>query len=161
MGATVYRSRVAFKDDSAQTLVICCSSNAYLPYTEEFIASHLHLSPGSFDLLAVPGGAQLLLATEYLPKFAWVGQRWLKFFAERQQIRRIVVIAHDDCAWYATEHAVPAFLHSVVGVPHGDRQRTDLGRVAAALRELHPAATVEAYFAAKGSDGAVEFSREA
>jgi hypothetical protein len=161
MGATVYRSRAAFKDESAQTLVICCSSNAYLPYTEEFIASHLALPPGSFDLLAVPGGAQLLLATEYLPKFAWVGQRWLKFFAERQQIRRIVVVAHADCAWYATEHAVPAFLHSLAGVPHAERQRDDLARIAASLRALHPTATVEAYFAAKGVDGAVEFTKEA
>jgi hypothetical protein len=161
MAGTVYRSRAAFKDESAQTLVICCSSNAYLPFTQEFIAAQLALPPGSFDLLAVPGGAQFLLASEYLPKFAWVGQRWLKFFAERQQIRRIVVIAHDDCAWYATEHAVPAFLHSIVGVPAHDRQRDDLGRIAAALRALHPAAAVEAYFAAKSSDGGVEFTREA
>jgi hypothetical protein len=160
MSQTVYHSRGAFNDESANTLVICCSSNAYLPFAQELVTSHLGLAPGSFDLLAVPGGAQFLLATEYLPKFAWVGQRWVKFFAERQQIRRIVVIAHDDCAWYATEHAVPAFLHSVVGVPAHDRQRDDLAKIVAAIRELHPAAAVEAYFAARAGDGAVEFTRE-
>ncbi len=160
MSQVVFRSHGAFTDNSANTLVICCSSNAYLPYTEELIGAHLGLAPGSFDLLAVPGGAQFLLAAEYLPKFAWVGQRWLRFFADRQQIRRIVVIAHDDCAWYATEHAVPAFLHSLVGVPARDRQRDDLAKIVAAIRELHPAAMVEAYFAARTGDGMVEFTRE-
>ena len=160
MGATVYRSRAALSGTGGDTLVICCSSNIYLPATEEFLAGHLGLSPGAFYLLAVPGGAQLLLAGEYLPKFAWVGQRWLRFFAERQQSRRIVVIAHDECLWYATEHAVPAFLHSVLGIPSHDRARADLARIAAAIREVHPAAAVEAYFAAKAADGTVEFTRE-
>jgi hypothetical protein len=160
MGTIVHRSRGEFTDSSAGTLVICCSSNAYLPYTQELLGQ-LGLAPGSFDLLAIPGGAQLLLATEYLPKFAWVGQRWLKFFAERQQIRRVILVAHEDCAWYATEHAVPPFLHALAGVPAHDRQRDDLARIAAAIRTLHPGAAVEAYFAAKSSDGHVEFSREA
>lgn len=160
MGAAVYRCKGPFADPSADTLVICCSSNAYFPFTQEFLAVHLSLAPGTFDLLAVPGGAQLLLATEYLPKFAWVGHRWLKFFTERSHVRRIVVVAHDDCGWYKAEHAVPAFLHTLAGAAAGSRQREDLARIVAALRSALPMIAVEAYFAAKGSDGHVEFTRE-
>jgi hypothetical protein len=56
---------------------------------------------------------------------------------------------------------VPAFLHTVLGTSAEKREREDLARIVATLREIQPAATIEAYFAAKGGDGAVEFTREA
>ena len=161
MSLTVYRAHATVRRAPAETLVICCSASQYLPATLEFVHTHLGLAEGEFFLFAVPGGAQLVLAGEYLPKFAWVGQRWMKFFSERLPIRRIVAIGHDECVWYATSHAVPAFLHAVMGTTTEKREREDLARIAATLHELHPEATVEAYFAAKGSDGSVEFTREA
>jgi len=161
MSQTVYRAHAAVRPTSAETLVICCSASEYLPATLEFVHTHLALAEGEYSLLVVPGGAQLVLASEYLPKFAWVGQRWMKFFAERLPIHRIVAIGHDECVWYATSHAVPAFLHTVLGTSAEKREREDLARIVATLRELQPAAAIEAYFAAKASDGAVEFTREA
>ena len=74
MSQTVYRSSAAFAETPARTLVICCSASAWMPYTREFLAGGLSLTEGSYDLLAVPGGGQLLLLGEYLPKFAWAGQ---------------------------------------------------------------------------------------
>jgi hypothetical protein len=161
MSQTVYRTHATVRPAPAETLVICCSASQYLPATLEFVNTHLGLAQGEYFLLAAPGGAQLVLASEYLPKFAWVGQRWMKFFSERLPIRRIVAIGHDECVWYATSHAVPAFLHAVMGAAPEKRERDDMGRIASALRELHPGAAVEAYFAGKGRDGAVEFTREA
>ena len=161
MSLTVYRAHATVRSAPAETLVICCSASQYQPATLEFLHAHLGLAEGEYFVFAVPGGAQLVLAGEYLPKFAWVGQRWMKFFSERLPIRRIVVIGHDECVWYATSHAVPAFLHTVMGTTAEKREREDLARIAATLHELHPGAAVEAYFAAKGSDGTVEFTREA
>jgi hypothetical protein len=161
MSQTVYRAHAAVAAGQAATLVVCCSASPYLPATLEFVRAHLGLAEGEFFLFAVPGGAQLVLASEYLPKFAWVGQRWMKFFSERLAIRRIVAIGHDECVWYATSHAVPAFLHAVIGTSVEKREREDLARIATVLRELHPGAAVEAYFAAKESDGSVGFTREA
>ena len=160
MSQAVYRAHATVPAAQAETLVVCCSASPYLPATLEFVHAHLALAEGEYFLFAVPGGAQLVLASEYLPKFAWVGQRWMKFFSERLPVRRIVAIGHDECVWYATGHAVPAFLHAVMGTTAEKRERADLVRIAATLRDLHPAATVEAYFAARGSDGAVEFTRE-
>ncbi len=161
MSQAVFRAHATVRPAPAETLVVCCSSSQYLPATLEFVHTHLGLAEGEFFLLAVPGGAQLVLASEYLPKFAWVGQRWMKYFAERLPIRRIVAIGHDECVWYATSHAVPAFLHGVLGVDDEKRERRDMTRIASALRELHPGAAVEAYFAARAADGSVEISREA
>ena len=50
---------------------------------------------------------------------------------------------------------------AVLGVDDEKRERRDMTRIAAALRELHPGAAVEAYFAAKAVGNAVEFTREA
>jgi len=161
MSQTVYRAREAVRPAAADTLVVCCSASQYLPATRELLHDHLGLAEGDYFLFAVPGGAQLVLAGEYLPKFAWVGQRWMKFFAERLAVRRIVAVGHDECVWYATSHAVPAFLHAMLGGAGEKRERTDLARIAAVLREIHPGASVEAYFAARGAGGAVEFTREA
>ena len=161
MSQTVYRTPATAPAGEAETLVVCCSSGSYLPATQRFLHEHLGLAAGGYFLLAVPGGAQLVLASEYLPKFAWVGQRWVKFFAERLPVRRVVAVGHDQCAWYAASHTVPAFLHAALGVAAERREQHDMDRIAATLRELLPGTAVEAYFAARAGDGSVEFSREA
>jgi len=127
----------------------------------EFVHQHLGLAEGSYFLLAVPGGAQFLVAGEHLPKFAWAGQRWMTFFGEKLAVRRVVVIGHDECVWYAAAKAVPAFLHGVLGTAGARSERDDLARIVAVLRRLLPTAAVEAYFAAKQTDDTVEFAREA
>jgi hypothetical protein len=73
MSEILYTSQAPFVEPESAVLVISCSSNAFLPYTQEFLEKHLGLGPGAYDLLAVPGGPQFLLLTEYLPKFAWGG----------------------------------------------------------------------------------------
>ena len=114
---------------------------------------------GSFDALLVPGGAQFLLLSDYLPKFAWVGRKWISFLVERHRLSRVIVVAHDDCAWYAEERLLPAFLlrfgHDTL--PAAERQRRDLGEIAGLLRNLLPSTSVETWFAAKGADGILTF----
>lgn len=162
MSGSVYRSQTPFVEKESTVLVIACTSNVFLPYTREFLEKHLGLSEGSYDLLAVPGGGQFLLLTEYLPKFAWVGHRWVKFLVERHRLRRVIVMAHQDCAWYSEERLVPAFLQKFgVGKSLKERQREDLREIAHALRQLSLPITVEAYYAEKSADGFVQFTKEA
>jgi hypothetical protein len=159
MADPIYTSQTPFVEHESTVLVIACSSNAFLPYTQEFLEKQLGLGPGRYDLLAVPGGPQFLLLTEYLPKFAWVGHRWVKFLVERHRLKRVIVISHEDCAWYSEERLVPAFLQKFgVGKSLKERQREDLKEIVAALRNL--ALPVEAYYAEKGADGFVQFQRE-
>jgi len=161
MPQVAYTSQGEFVERESAVLVIACSSNAFLPYTQEFLEQQLGLGPGEYDLLAVPGGPQFLLLTEYLPKFAWVGQRWVKFLVERHSLKRVIAIAHEDCAWYSEARFVPQFLQKFgVGRSLKERQREDLREIVQALRALGLPITIEAYYAEKSPDGRVRFVRE-
>jgi hypothetical protein len=163
MAQAEYTSRKPLEDPGSNVLVVACSGHEFQPYLREFLAEHLKLPEGTYNLLAVPGGPHFMALSEYLPKFAWAGQRWVGFAVDKLQVRRIILVAHDGCAWYADERFVPALLRAL---GHGERplrdhQRDDLARAAASLRASLPVVAVEAYFAAKESDGRLAFHRVA
>ena len=93
----VFRSAFAPREQS-DALVIHCSDPRFQKHFHEFLRGHLELD--TYGLVAVPGGAQFLAAIDYLPKFSWVGWRWLKFLIDRTRARRVILIVHDDCLWY-------------------------------------------------------------
>ncbi len=163
MSEVIYTSQGPFEDKDSSVLVVACSSHDTLPYLREFLEKCLKLPDGTYNLLAVPGGPQFMVLSEYLPKFGWVGQKWLGFAIDKLKVRRIVLIAHEGCSWYADERFVPALLHKL---GHGDRtpkerQRDDLKDVVASLRSSVPTASAEAYFIEKSADGHLAFTREA
>jgi hypothetical protein len=163
MSQPLYTAQKPFEDKGSSVLVVACGGYAYLPFLREFLEQHLKLTEGSYNLIAVPGGPQFLALSEYLPKFAWVGQRWMTFAIEKLQVRRIVLVSHEACVWYGDERFVPALLHAL---GHGertmkDRQLDDLKHVVASLRSSVPLASVEAYYIDKGGDGHLTMSREA
>jgi len=166
MASVVYTSQAPLVDRGSATLVITCSSNAFAPVTREFLERHLELPEGTYDHLALPGGPQFLLLTEYLPKFAWAGHRWVKFLVEKHRLKRVVLVTHEDCAWHDDERMIPALLHRLHGEPAGgsdgrERQVAELRRMAGALHDLLPAIGLDAYFAGTNATGAVEFLRVA
>ena len=163
MSDCVYVSEQPFEDKGSTVLVVACSGHATLPYVREFLDRHLKLPDGTYNLLAVPGGAQFVVLSEYLPKFAWVGQKWLGFAVEKLKVRRIILIAHEGCSWYGDERFVPALLHRL---GHGDvamkdHPRSDLKGISATLRASMPMAAVEAYFIEKSPGGHLSFTLEA
>ncbi len=160
---TVYFSQAPFEDKGSTVLVVACSSHDTLPYIREFLERHLKLPEGGYNLLAVPGGPQFMALSEYLPKFAWAGRKWLAFAVEKLNVRRIILVSHEGCSWYADERFVPVLLHKFV---HGDkstkeRQRDDLKEAVGSLHASLPAVSAEAYFAEKAADGRLAFTREA
>ena len=166
MAELVYKSAAALVDRESATLVITCSSNTYAPYVHEFLEKSLELPEGTYDHLALPGGPQFLLLTEYLPKFAWAGQRWVRFLVEKNRLRRAVLVSHEDCAWHNDERMIPAFLHRLAAGAPGtasasDRQLAELRTMAQALHALLPSIAIEAYVAGKEPDGSVGFRRAA
>ena len=162
MSEPLYVAAAPLGAATSPVLVVACSKHAYLPATREFLERRLELVEGRYHLLAVPGGPQLLVVSEHLPKFGWVGGRWLRFAGERLGVTRVILVAHEGCLWYEDERFVPALLHRLRhGGSAADHQREDLRRAAAALHELAAPFATEAYFIARAADGRLAFHREA
>ncbi|MFN0166337.1 MAG: hypothetical protein ACKV22_07880 [Bryobacteraceae bacterium] len=128
----------------AEALVIHCSDPRYQAHFQEFL--HRHLGLDTYELIAIPGGPQVLTLADYLPKFAWAGWHWVKFLMDVAKPQRVILIAHESCRWYRDGRF---WQHT------GDlrkRQVGDLATVAAGIRERYDSLPIECYFASH--DGA-------
>lgn len=129
------------KRGRTEILVIHCGDYRFQQAFYEFLNGALNLN-GSYDLMVIPGGPLSLTLFEYLPKFSWVSWKWLRFFVEKHGIRRLILIQHQDCAWYQT---MPVHLHASSELRQ--RQEQDLGRVKTTMKKDFPNLTVELYYA--------------
>jgi hypothetical protein len=129
-----------------------CSDRRYRAASEEFVTQHLRIA--SYDLVAVPGGAYVISFADALPKQLKVGMRMLRFLVKNHEPRRIVLIAHQDCARYMEGFA--SFLRRP-GFKLEDKQRHDLAAAAKDLTEAFPGLAIETYFARHAGGEAVEF----
>jgi len=119
-----YELTSQIKRSETSVLVIHCGDYRFQTAFQEFLNEGLALA-GDYDLLVIPGGPLSLTLLDYLPKFSWTSWKWLRFFIERHGIRRVVLIQHQDCAWYKT---MPLHLHAP-SAELRDRQEQDLSRV--------------------------------
>ena len=124
-----------------ETLVVACSDHRFQAGLYEFLNLKLNLEE-NYDLLVIPGGPQCLTLAEYLPKFSWAGWKWFKFLVEAHELKRMILIAHQDCGWYKE---LPFHLHS--SSDPRKRQEEDLQRVRQALTKDFPELQVECYYA--------------
>jgi hypothetical protein len=131
-------------------LVFHCSDPRYQAGFHDFLRNELGLE--RYALVAVPGGPQFLTLSEFLPKFAWTGWRWVKFLGNLGNARRVVLIAHEDCRWY---------MEGLFGASPGnlrEKQLKDLQHAAAGLRERFPNIAPELYYA-RMDDGKAVFEK--
>ncbi len=127
--------------DGTDVLVVHCSDHRIQARIYEFLNKGLNLEE-NYDLLVVPGGPQCLALVEYLPKFAWAARRWLNFLKDAHELRRMILIAHQDCGWYKE---LPFHLHN--SSEPRLRQEEDLPRVRQTLSQEFPELRVELYYA--------------
>ena len=135
----IYRTAALESKDESVDLVVHCSDPRYQPHFEEFLNKGLGLR--QYGLIAVPGGAQFLTLADYLPKYSWVGWRWMKFMMNLSQPRRLILIAHEDCRWYLD----PRFAHEPTRIQQ--RQIADLEQVRRNFAERFGACSVDLYYA--------------
>ena len=133
----------------AGVIVVHCSDPRYQWHFHEFLRNGLGVR--QYGLVAVPGGPQLLARLEFLPKFSWVGWRWLKFLVDLTKPERVILINHEDCRWYFS------LLHANDPVRVRSRQLEDLRVVQREFSERF-GARIEAYYA-RIEDGAAAFER--
>ena len=143
-----YAARLAFDDRRIGAAAIYCSDGRFGEQMDEFLQEGLAVP--RYDRLAVPGGAACLAGhtSAYHEKGAL--ERQLNFLIREHGLRRIILIAHDGCAFY---REVQLGLRTLE-----QQQASDLEKAAMFIRTSNPSVEVETYFARK-SDGRVEFER--
>ena len=146
----IYRTALPAAKSEAGILVVHCSDPRYQPHFQDFLHNGLGLE--RYALIAVPGGPQFLTLSEYLPKFSWVGWRWVKFMMGLTQPERVILIAHDDCRWYLDLR----FWSQVATLR--ERQLNDLRQVQRELADRFAGAKIELYYA-RLEDGKAAFER--
>jgi hypothetical protein len=129
------------REPVTDVLAVHCSDYRFQAGYQEFLNNKLNLD-GNYDLLAIPGGPQCLTLTEYLPKFSWSSLKWFRFLVDAHSVKRLILIQHQDCAWYRT---MPLHLHS--SPEPRLRQEEDLRRARAALAKERPQLGIELYYA--------------
>jgi hypothetical protein len=145
----VYRTSPHGVPTDSGVIVVHCSDPRYQWHFHEFLRNGLGVR--EYGLVAVPGGPQLLARLEFLPKFSWVGWRWLKFLLDLTKPERVIVINHDDCRWYFSLLRTPA--PEVVRA----RQLADLRAIQRELSDRFKG-QIEAYYA-RIENGVATFER--
>jgi hypothetical protein len=139
-GASVYESREAWDPERPDTVIITCVDGRWYHHFQEFAREHLRAGART-DFVAVPGGIEPLTLADLVPKDFNFFRRRLDSLVEAHGTRRIVAIAHQDCAWYRARRLGP------LTVDITERQIADLHRAKARLSEMFPNIVVETYFA--------------
>jgi hypothetical protein len=138
--SSVYTSSLAWDPARPRTTIITCVDGRWYHHFQEFARAHLGAGDRT-DFVAVPGGIEPLTLLDLVPKDFNFFRRRLEGLVESHGTRRIVAIAHQDCAWYKSRQLGP------IKIDMRDRQISDLRRAAARLRRMFPGMTVETYYA--------------
>ncbi len=128
----------------SEALVIHCADPRFQDAFRRFVTEELKIA--TYTLVVAGGGAQALGAQESYPEnFATMWDQ-VKFFIQVSNLRRVVVINHEDCLWYRRMHGH----ESAVDLP--SRQRHDLCRVADMIRQEFEGIEVRSFWAALEGD---------
>jgi hypothetical protein len=138
--ATIYESPTPWNPERPDTVIISCVDGRWRSQIQDFTVNVLKADLHA-DFLAVPGGIEPLTLFDLVPKDFNFFKRRLEALIEAHGTKRIVAIAHQDCAWYRDRKLFGFKLDL------RERQVTDLRRVAGRLRESFPDLKVETYFA--------------
>lgn len=140
----VFRSTIAYERARIHAAAIYCSDGRMGEQFDDFLQSGLKLP--RYDRVALPGGPACLADHQQAHVQAQGVVDELKFLIEVHGLKRIVLLAHEGCAFYSARLGLK------------DRrlelsQQADLIRAAAFVRRITEIDAVEAYFARLSEDG--------
>jgi hypothetical protein len=144
-----YQCKSAVQLAETDVLAVYCSDHRLQAGIREFLDENLNLR-ANYDSVVVPGGPQCLVEVGALPKFAWVSRKWSRVLIQLHSLKRMILIAHQDCGWYRW---LDDYQPSRTPVRHG--QEEDLRAAAKALSQLAPDLAVELFYAGWDASGAM------
>lgn len=135
-----YTSSLPWNPQRPDTVIITCVDGRWYSHFQEFARVQLKAGPQT-DFVCVPGGIEPLTLIDLVPKDFNFFRRRLQALIDAHGTRRIVAVAHQDCAWYRERKIGP------FKIDMRERQIRDLRRAAARLREMFTGVVVETYYA--------------
>lgn len=145
-----YESRIQYNPERIHAAAVYCSDGRVGDHFDDFLQNGLQLP--RYDRLALPGGpASLAGHTEaHVAEQGVVDE--LKFLVDVHQLERIVLIAHEGCAFYASRLQLPEpFLEQ--------QQHIDLLKAKQFVRRITGLEHIEAYFARRHGAEKVTFEQ--
>jgi len=143
-----FPSSQPFDENRIHAAAIYCSDGRYGEQFDDFLHNGLKLP--RYDRLAVPGGAACLAGhfLAYRQEEGLLDQ--LRFLIQSHGLEKLVLIAHQGCAYYTDLlHVPPEQLEY--------RQREDIHAAADRIRSLARNLVIGTFFARKHADGTIRF----
>jgi hypothetical protein len=133
-----YESRLAYEVSRIHAAAIYCSDGRLGEHFDDFLQHALSLP--RYDRVTLPGGPGVLAGHPQatLEQQGVVDE--LKFLVEVHKLKRVVLIAHQGCAYYTTRLELKEPRLELV-------QRADLVRAAAFVHRVTGLDSIDAYFA--------------
>jgi hypothetical protein len=145
--AMTYQSPVRYDSSRTHAAALYCSDGRLGEHFDEFL--QVGLSLPRYDRLCLPGGPACLAGhpQAHLEEQGVLDE--LKFLVEVHKLKRVVLISHQGCAFYASRLDLKEPRLELV-------QRADLVRAAAFVHRVTGLDAIEAYHA-RLSEGKVSF----
>ena len=134
----MFDSKTPYDPQRIHAAAIYCSDGRVGEHFDDFVINGLKLP--RYDRLALPGGPATLAdhKTTKLEQAAVADE--LKFLVEVHRLERVVLIQHQNCAFYTSRLGLSGFEVE-------SRQRDDLVEAAEFVRRITGVERVESYFA--------------
>lgn len=142
-----YESRLPYDRNRIRAGAIYCSDGRVGEHFDDFLQNGLGLP--RYDRIALPGGPACLAGhpQAHLEEQGVVDE--LRFLVQVHELRRIVLIAHEGCAFYSSRLELKDRRLELV-------QRADLVRAAAYIHRVTEIDVVDAFFA-RLLEGRIQF----
>ena len=138
-----YESPFPYEPSRIRAAAIYCSDGRLGVHFDDFLFNCLQLP--RYDRLVLPGGAACLVGHFRTYREGDMLMEHLSFLVEYHDLRRVVIMAHENCAYY-TERLRSRSLN----LPQ--LQRNDLRDAAQRISERYPHLRIDAYFAQPNDD---------
>ncbi len=144
-----YQSDIGYERSRIHAAAIYCSDGRVGEHFDDFLQVGLKLP--RYDRVALPGGPACLAGhpQAHLEEQGVVDE--LQFLVQFHKLTRIVLIAHQGCAFYASRLELKEPRLELV-------QRADLVRATAFVHRVTGLDSIEAYFA-RLAEGSIRFER--
>lgn len=143
-----YESSVRFDANRIRAVAVYCSDGRFGEQCDDLLHNALQLP--RYDRLAVPGGAACLAShfRAYREEEGVIEQ--LQFLVQVHGIEHVVLIAHENCAFYTERlHVSPLQIES--------QQLEDMQKAVQRVRSIASGVLVNAFFARKHAGDTIRF----